>query len=137
MTCVDYATILRCMLTTEKILGVKHEIGPYSKALSPRKIDRRTAIGRHLCAFERGLIEHCGGNPSLPIRALIDQAVSLELQLALLERKGIETDHDRRCYAAWLNGKRLTLRAIGFAPSAPRQMTALDYAAEIAAGRIA
>ena len=100
--------------------GVARETGPYSKALSPRKIDRRTAIGRHIAAFERGLIEHCGGKPSLPTRSLIDQAVSIELQLALLERKGIETDHDRRCFAAWLNSKRLTLRAIGFAPAAAR-----------------
>jgi hypothetical protein len=87
------------------------------------------------------LIEHCGGSPSLPVRALIDQAVSLELQLTLLERKGIETDHDRRCYAAWLNGKRLTLRAIGFEPTgklvapmdAVQYARMLDAAAETAA----
>ena len=112
--------------------GVVREIGPYSKALNPRKIDRRTAIGRHLSAFERGLIEHCGGRPSLPLRALVDQAVSIELQLTLLERKGIETDHDRRCFGAWLNAKRLTLRAIGLEPAAGKRS-----AAEVLASRTA
>jgi hypothetical protein len=105
------------MAKYQKKLGVERELSPYSRANNPRKIDHRTTIGKHLAAFERGLIEHCGGRPSLPVRSLIDQAVSIELQLTLLERKGIETDHDRRCYAAWLNGKRLTLRAIGFEPA--------------------
>src|SRR5437764_5965470 len=109
------------MANGEKLIGVAREIGPYSKGLNPRKYDRRTSIGKHLSAFERGLIEHCGGDPTLPVRALIDQAVSLELQLTLLERKGIETDHYRRCYAAWLNGKRLTLRAIGLEQPAKAQ----------------
>lgn len=107
--------------------GVARVIGPYTKGCRLRKCDRRTAIGRHISAFERGLIEHVGGNPSLPVRALIDQAVSIELQLALLEGKGIETDHDRRCYAAWLNAKRLTLRCIGFEPAAPPPMDAIEF----------
>jgi hypothetical protein len=47
----------------------------------------------------------------------------------LLEKKGIETDHDRRCYAAWLNAKRLTLRAIGFQPAATKQPTLAAYLA--------
>jgi hypothetical protein len=110
--------------------GVARETGPYSRALSPRRIDRRTAIGRHVAAFERGLIEHAGGKPSLPMRALIDQAVSIELQLTLLERKGIDTDHDRRCYASWLNGKRLTLKAIGFSPAAEKPPSLADYLRE-------
>ena len=115
--------------------GVAREVGAYSSGCSRRKIDRRTTIGRHIAAFERGLIEHVGGNPSLPVRALIDQAVSIELQLALVERKGIETDHDRRCYAAWLNAKRLTLRTIGFEPAAAKPPSLAEHLARLAADR--
>jgi hypothetical protein len=110
-----------------------HSIGPYSHPNALRKLDRRTAMGRHIRDFEAGLVEHVGGAPSLPMRALIDQAVSLELQLALLERKGIETDHDRRCFAAWLNAKRLTLRAIGFEPAKAKQPTLAEHLATLAA----
>jgi len=115
--------------------GVAREVGPYSRAFNPRKIDRRTAVGRHVAAFERGLIEHVGGKPSLPVRSLIDQAVSIELQLTLLERKGITTDHDRRCYAAWLNSKRLTLREIGMRAAAAPQMDAREYGKMLDASR--
>ena len=115
--------------------GVAKPVSPYSVPHRLRKIDRRTRLGQHIRDFERGLIEHVGGKPSLPVRALIDQAVSIELQLALLERKGIETDHDRRCYAAWLNAKRLTLRAIGFAPAVTKPPSLAEYLARRAAER--
>jgi hypothetical protein len=93
-------------------------IGAYSRGLRARSVDGRSALGLHLRKFESGLVQHCGGAPGVPVAALIDQAVGIELQLVLLEQKGIETDHDRRCYGALLNAKRLTLREIGLRPAA-------------------
>ncbi len=94
-----------------------------------RRIDGRTLLGKHIRAFERGLVEHVGGRPSLPVRALIDQAVGLEVQIKLLEIAGITTDHDRRCYSAWLNAKRLTLRELGMKPAAERAPSLAEYLA--------
>ena len=93
-------------------------LGPYSRPHRLRRIDRRTTLGKYICDFEAGLISHTGGQPSFAIRALIDQAVSLEVQLMLLERAGIKTDLDRRCYASWLNAKRNLLKAVGLKPAA-------------------
>lgn len=106
-----------------------HPIGPYSRQLRSRKVDGRTAIGRHIREFENQLIAHTGGAPSFPIRALIDQAVGIELQIVLLEERGITTDHDRRTYGALLGAKRLTLREIGLKPVAPPVPTLAEIAA--------
>jgi hypothetical protein len=109
-------------------------IGPYSRPHRLRKLDGRTHLGRHLRDFERGLIGHVGGRPNPVQWALIDQAVALKRQIALLESAGLETDHDRRSYAAWNSHLRLTLRELGLKGAAPRPPT-LEEA--IAAGRAA
>jgi hypothetical protein len=82
-------------------------------------------------------VRHVGGAPGVAVAALIDQVVGIELQLVLLEQKGLETDHDRRCYGALLNAKRLTLREIGLAPAAakPQHETPAEIMARIRAAK--
>jgi hypothetical protein len=52
------------------------------------------------------LIEHVGGNPTPPMRALVEQAAQLRVRIALMDRKfatdGKQTDHDSRTYLAWV-----------------------------------
>lgn len=114
-----------------------HPIGPYSRQLRSRKVDGRTAIGRHIREFENQLVAHTGGAPAFPIRALIDQAVGIELQIVLLEERGITNDHDRRTYGALLGAKRLTLREIGLKPVAPPVPTIAEHMARKAAEKAA
>jgi hypothetical protein len=45
-------------------------------------VDGRTSVGRHVRGFERALRAHVGGSPSMPLLALVDQAVGIELQIA-------------------------------------------------------
>jgi hypothetical protein len=93
-------------------------LGPYSRPHRLRNLDCRTALGKYIRTFEAALIEHAGGQLPFAVRVLIDQVVGLEVQLMLLERAGVRTDHDRRCYASWLNAKRNLLKAIGLKAAA-------------------
>jgi hypothetical protein len=100
-----------------------------------RNIDGRTSIGRYIREFEQGLIDYAGAAPDFAALTLIDQAVGLELQIKLLERDGIKTEHDRRCYSAWLNAKRLTIGALKKSAATKAGPSLADILAQSAAVR--
>src|SRR5689334_18426168 len=83
--------------------------GPYS-ALIDRgalgTINGRSREGKFLRAYEKMLVEHVGGQPSVTQRALISRTARLALHLELLDEKAIKKDGgltptDCHFYAVW------------------------------------
>jgi hypothetical protein len=116
-------------------------LGPYSRNLGVTaltKPDLRTREGRLVRDTRNALTQHVGGKPSVTERALIERAVRLTLQVALLDRKaseagGLMTDHDSRTYLAWSNSLTRTLKQLGMKGAAQQAPTLTDYLASRAA----
>jgi hypothetical protein len=105
------------------------QIGPYSRPSVLSKLDQRTREARLVRETRADLLAHLGGNASATQRALIDQAVSLKLHIALMDRKasetgGIMSERDGRQYLAWANALSRLLRQLGMkgAPERPRTL---------------
>lgn len=115
-------------------LTVMSAIGPYSRPDALRRIDGRTREGRLLRAIQRDLVEHVGGSPSTAQRLLIEQAASLRLHLAMMDRRTAEgrelTERDGRQYLAWSNSLSKLLRHLGLKGTAARPKTLQQHMAE-------
>jgi hypothetical protein len=65
----------------------------------------------------KDLTSHCGGNPSVTQRLLIDRAAILTLKVAQIDRRILTgeslTLHDSNYALAWNNALRRTLTALG------------------------
>ena len=95
-------------------------LGAYSRRLHRGALgnlfDGRSAEGRFVRNLEAELVAHCGGNPSITERLLIDRLIKIRLQLDMLDERlaaGNWTPHDVRTHGGLLNAYRLTAKAIG------------------------
>jgi hypothetical protein len=103
-------------------------LGPYSKAATLAKQDKRTKPARLMASLRRELIAHVGGKPSIPQTLLIDQACALQLRLALMDKDtdkvGTMTERNQVQYLAWSGSLQRVLNQIGLtaapAPKDPR-----------------
>lgn len=105
----------------------KHgRLGPYSRLIDRGAvggaIDGRSREGRFLRAYEKALVVHVGGNPSLVQRALICRAARLALHLELLDEKTLVegftfTKHDCYFYVSWSNALGRLLARLGLDPA--------------------
>ena len=85
------------------------------------RIDRRTRQSRLYDSTRKGLIEHCGGDPSFAQLATIDAICRITLLIAQLDPA--DTEHDRRLVL--LNDALArSYKALG-APSIPRRKKTL------------
>ena len=103
------------------------KLNPYSSNAALSKLDGRTKEARLANGLRADLIQHVGEKPSTTQLMLINQAVQLQLHIALLDRKSAErelTDHDSRYYLAWCNSLSRLLRQIGL-KSAPQPRQSL------------
>ena len=86
------------------------------------------------------LVAHVGGQPSATQRVMIERAVQLTLQIALLDAKAAEvdaetrrpagmTEHDSRTYLAWTNSLTRLMRQLGMQGAADRPATLKDHLA--------
>lgn len=101
-------------------------LGPYSRPAALRKLDGRTREAKLLHRTRAELTAHVGGSPSATQRALIERAVSLTLQIAMLDAKhatGGFTAHDAREYLAWTNALTRLMRHLGQKGVAERALT--------------
>lgn len=118
-----------------------HQIGPYSRAIDRgaigSRIDGRSREGRFLRQYERQLIEHVGGNPSIVQRALIHRAARLALHLELMDERSLAGEvefgtHDHHFYVAWSNGLARLLARLGMdRPDAPKPPSLAEYVAAL------
>src|SRR5215204_5360208 len=68
------------------------QLGPYSRVIDRGAIgaiDGRSREGRFLRAYEKGLIEHVGGTPTITQRALISRTARLALHLELMDERAL------------------------------------------------
>lgn len=119
-------------------------IGPYSRVIDRgavgRLIDGRSREGRFLRAYERQLIQHVGGSPSIVQRALISRAARLALHLELIDERSLAgnhqfTTHDHLDYVSWSNALARLLARLGLQPAASPSPTLNDVLADIARRR--
>jgi len=95
-------------------------VGPHSRTFDRGAIgslfDGRSREGRFLRAFERQMIEHVGGTPTVAQRVLVGRLARVALRLELFYEKIAAgdplTDHDGRVYNALHNSLRLMLREL-------------------------
>jgi hypothetical protein len=96
------------------------QIGPYSRAPTLVKLDRRTKEARHTEAVIAALTAHVGGNPSATDRVVIERCAWLSLQVAKLDARiatGQFTDHDSRTYAASTSALARMMRSLDAKPA--------------------
>jgi hypothetical protein len=96
-----------------------------SESVKPRalaKVDRRTREGVFLDRYERMLVEHLGGTPTITQAALISRTARLALHLELLDRKSLTEGQalnptDCHFYGVWANSLSRHLAKLGFEPT--------------------
>jgi ketopantoate hydroxymethyltransferase len=113
-------------------------VGPYSNPDSLAKLDQRTKEARLVRETRADLVAHVGGAPSATQRTLIDQAVSLKLHIALMDRNaaetgGVMTEATGKQYLAWANALVRLMRELGVKAAPPRARTLADHIASRAA----
>jgi hypothetical protein len=104
---------------------------PYSRALSRGAIGElsgRSKDGRFLAHFERELVAHVGGSPSICQKVLIRRAARILLRLEAFDTKldgGNFTDTDARVVNQLSNQLRLSLRELGIKGARTARTTTL------------
>jgi hypothetical protein len=105
------------------------------RAVTLKKVDGRSRLGRVMRQVRTDLLQHFGGQPSATQRILIERAVTKAGYLARLDSEALSpdgmSDHRRREYQAADNSYRLILRELGLknAPVHQRAANLQDYAA--------
>jgi hypothetical protein len=115
-------------------------VSPYSRPSTLAKLDGRTRESRLMREVRAELVAHVGGNPSATQRVLIERAVQLNLQIALLDAKqasGGYTEHDARAYLAWTNTLTRLMRQLGMKGAIERPRTLAEIHAARDAARTA
>jgi hypothetical protein len=106
--------------------GKVRKVRVYSRPATLLNLDQRTREARMMRETRAELTAHLGGAPSTVQKLLIDRAVILRLQLALLEAKsnvGTLSERDGRQYLAWSNSLTRLLREMGVKAVAERPRT--------------
>ncbi len=78
------------------------------------------------------LVAHVGGQPSATQRVMIERAVQLTLQIALLDAKHCDgglSEHDGRAYLAWTNTLTRLMRQLGMQGVAERPKSLAEHIA--------
>jgi hypothetical protein len=100
----------------------RFELGPHSRAIDRGAvggiIDGRSREGRFLRTYERALVEHVGGRPSVTQRCIIQRAARLALHLELMDERSLAGDHvftthDHLHYVSWSNALARLLARLG------------------------
>jgi hypothetical protein len=117
-------------------------LGPYSRSLDRGAmgdfIDGRSWEARFLKRYEKMLVKHVGGKPSLVQRALITRCARVALHLELMDQRSLRDGHvfgvhDHNYYVSWSNSLARLLARLGVGPPEEPALTIADIAAERAA----
>jgi hypothetical protein len=109
------------------------KLGPQSTSTQLHKLDGRTQLAKRAKCLREELVQHVGGSPSATQKALIQQAVMLQMRIDMMDSATMEglamNSGDDRRYLAWANSLTRLMRQLG-QKSAPRP--AVTLAAHIA-----
>ena len=105
--------------------------GPYSRLIDRGALgdlNARTRAGKFLKVYERMLIEHVGGDPSVTQRALITRTTRLALHLELLDERALKHGQglsatDQHFYCVWSHSLARHLAKLGFERHKPKGST--------------
>jgi hypothetical protein len=101
-------------------------MGPYSRAIDRGAlgglISGSSREGRYLRTYEKMLVEHIGGRPSIVQKAMICRAARMALHLELMDERSLVlgralTQHDYQHYVAWSNSLTRMLSRLGLQPA--------------------
>jgi hypothetical protein len=99
------------------------------RAVTLKKVDGRSRLGRVMRQVRADLLQHFGGQPSATQRILIERAVTKAGYLARLDSEALSpdgmSDHRRREYQAADNSYRLILRELGLKSVPVRRASSL------------
>jgi hypothetical protein len=104
-------------------------------------VNGKTTDGHFIRAYQRGLMEHIGGKPTVVQKRLVERAAMLALHLLKFDqrahRAGELSDRSLRDYLSAHNSLTRTLQAIGVqaAPVEAEPKTLADIVAEHAANK--
>ena len=94
-----------------------------------------TKEGRLFYTLRAELVEHAGGKPNAAQRALIDRLAWMQVHLARMDRRMLESgdlsEHAGRQYLAWSNSVTRGLVALGLQPPPPPKPTWQETVAEL------
>jgi hypothetical protein len=117
-------------------------LGPYSRPHTLAKIDGRRKEAKLLQAMREELTSHVGA-PNPVQRALIERCVTLQLQIALMDRevlgktpRGALSSRQSKEYLAFTNSLRLALAQLGV-DEAPATKAKPESLGDYLAGRVA
>ena len=116
--------------------GKARKVRVYSTPAMLQNLDQRTREARLMRETKAALIAHVGGEPSATQKVLIERAVRLTLQLAMMDAKQAGfalTEHDGRQYLAWTNTLTRLMRQLGLVGAPARVPTLPEYLANRAA----
>jgi hypothetical protein len=91
--------------------------GPYTRT-DLTKLDGRRKESAFLKGVRAELVEHVGGDPTAPQRALIESAAQLRLRISMMDRKLTESkattpnEHDTATYLAWSGTLARTMKTL-------------------------
>ncbi len=112
-------------------------IGPHSRPNVLAKLDGRRREARLMQTVKDELIEHVGGKPTAPQRAIIERAAWLTLHVSLMDAKLLDeggccslSERDSRQYLAWSNSLTRTVRELGLKTNKKSGPSVDDYLAE-------
>lgn len=90
-----------------------------------------TRQGRLFYALRSELVAHVGGSPSAAHRALIDRLAWMQVHLARMDQRILETgemaEHTGKQYLAWSNSIARALAQLGLQAAPPSRPTLRDY----------
>lgn len=108
-------------------------LSPYSRPPALAKLDHRSREAKFMAARRAELIAHVGGKPSATQRMMIERAVWLSLQVAMLDLKQAEnqafTMHDTKAYLGWTNTLTRLLRHLGMTGAAEKPRSLQEHLA--------
>jgi len=98
-----------------------HRVGPHSRPKPIAEVDLRTKEGKFLQAYEKMLVRHVGGDPSITQWALITRTARLALHCELLDAQALKdgkglTVTSQHFYCVWTNSLARHLAKLGFEP---------------------
>jgi hypothetical protein len=107
-------------------------LGPYSQIKG--RLDLRTRLGRRAAEFERGLVAHLGGAPTVTQMGLIRLASTLDIRIELMRGRLLATEEGderaERHMLAWANTLARTLKLLGWRAAAEKPPSIADYLAD-------
>jgi hypothetical protein len=111
-------------------VAMRRSYGPYTRTAQLARPRRRTSVSRFLLTIRTELTAHCGGQPSITQKLMIERICMTLLRIELMDRDALNSDtpgeiteRQARDYLAWVNTAGRLLRTLGVEPASGRSLS--------------